>query len=61
MYSKPVWTQLPESAVPEATVGNLEIRKTPGKGHGLFTKDDIDEGEFVAEYCGDIISGKDYE
>ncbi len=38
--------------------GNLEIRKTPGKGHGLFTKDDIDEGEFVAEYCGDIICEK---
>ena len=37
---------------------DIMIRKTPGKGHGLFANEDIEEGSFVAEYCGEIISEK---
>ena len=37
---------------------DLEIRKAPGKGHGLFANQDIEKGAFVAEYIGDIISEK---
>ena len=37
---------------------DLSVKKTPGKGHGLFANQDIEAGAFAAEYCGEIISEK---
>ena len=36
----------------------IEVKETPGKGHGLFTKEVIRADEFIMQYCGEIICTK---
>ncbi|CAS00458.1 Protein CBG27565 [Caenorhabditis briggsae] len=33
----------------------LEFRDTKTKGYGIFAKEDISSGEFLAEYAGELI------
>ena len=37
----------------------LDVKETPGKGHGLFTKQDLKSRQFIREYVGEIISAKE--
>lgn len=34
----------------------LEIITNPGKGRGVFSKDQYEKGDFVVEYAGDLIT-----
>lgn len=38
---------------------NLEVIETIGKGHGLFTAQDLAKGQFVREYVGELINFKE--
>ena len=35
---------------------NLEVRDTGIKGKGVFTKEPINKGDYVAEYSGDLVT-----
>ncbi|XP_055328095.1 histone-lysine N-methyltransferase EHMT1-like [Paramacrobiotus metropolitanus] len=37
----------------------LEVRKTPNRGWGLFARSFISEGEFLAEYCGEVVTDQE--
>lgn len=38
---------------------NLEVRVTAGRGWGLFAGEDIKAGQFLVEYCGEVLSDRD--
>ena len=35
---------------------NLEVKDTENKGKGIFTKGPFKRGDFVVEYCGDLLT-----
>ncbi|GMT25104.1 hypothetical protein PFISCL1PPCAC_16401, partial [Pristionchus fissidentatus] len=39
----------------------VEIRRSEGKGMGLFALDNLDRGDFVCEYAGELISSEEVE
>ena len=38
---------------------DLQVLETPPKGHGLFTKVDLKEGDILDEYVGEVIDSKE--
>ena len=39
----------------------LEVFHTPGKGYGLRCLRDLNEGDFVIEYCGEVIDAAEFK
>ncbi len=37
----------------------VAVKKTPGRGFGLFLKEDVPEGALIVEYCGEVINGEE--
>lgn len=40
---------------------SLQVRKTEGKGWGLFAMEEIRAGQFIIEYVGEVIDGVELE
>jgi len=39
---------------------SVSVRRTGKKGHGLFVEEDVKAGEFVMEYCGEVLHEEAY-
>lgn len=40
---------------------SLQVRETGAKGYGLFAMEDIQAGQFIIEYVGEVIDKVEFE